>query len=364
LKNIQTEHASVLSRSYTTVLPNTVWLKVYHMTYDHFRLFKISVKITLEKLCHLVESVYDGENKFPSAEKTSDTNPNIRTRICTRLFCNDEYSRVEIYDDSELHYILESCVQGGSSIICEAEDEYPEDVAAPMGHTSSRPELGPGEVIRPRTPDNLRKIRDALLSDAQISPRGLAAEIKTAAKKRKSNQNIITPLSQSQPSSSVSPFSDWPPDGEDVSESEQIPVKRLLHQVVAESKRDWENNIWKWAKDVQKIFAYNIRMIRLVFNLIDSTHEHKNFMEAMNFVKNSPLPLSTTRNMRNYVKIPTAQELSDWLIVMGFSVRLCKYSIDDRLRSTEVVEPETIIVKLTPVSIKYLLKSMLIVIKP
>jgi len=296
------------------------------------------------------------------------------------LQCNDEYSKVEIRDDGDLHYILDSIVKGGSSVICEVYEEYEEDTTEYTLSPSPSIEVGavarrslkPGEIIRPRTPDNLRRIRNTLMRDGfeklkqrsetshkVVLPRGLEDELKTAAKKRKSTLSLLEDVSRAR-SATSSPATQQAGVG---AGSEAVPVKRLVMQVVMEGKKTWENDIWKWAKDVQRIFAYNVRMIRLVFNIVEATYEHKHFTEAMNFAKNSPLPASMA-NVRDYIKVPSPQELSDWLIEIGFSVRFCKYSVEDAGTSTssEIIEPETII-KPAHIPIRYLLKSMLIVLK-
>jgi len=316
------------------------------------------VKISLEKLCQLVENVFD-EGR-PESEIKRDNQVRI-----IKVFCNDELSKVEIRTDDELRYILESCVKGWSSVICEAtevweqEEEGHVNVNRMVEQILMDRKLKPGEIIRPRTPDNLKKIRLTLMRDGfekmkqtglnenqLVMPTHLRDAIKGAARKRKSEGNLASLLGPPPPP----PIED---DGAKIS-------KRLMLQVVMDGKKSWEGDAWKWAKDVQRVFALNIRMVRLVFNLLDAPADHKNFTEAMNFVKNSPLPALMTNN-RDIIKIPAPQELADWLLEMGFSVRFSKYTLEDSTKY-EVIEPETII-RSTRVPIRYLLKSILIVLK-
>jgi len=91
---------------------------------------------------------------------------------------------------------------------------------------------------------------------------------------------------------------------------------------------------------------------------MDTSNDHKNFNEILNFMKNSPLPI-TRKNLPVSPKMQDPSVLTEWLLSVGFWVKQSKYSIERKKKSEEVVETDSIL-RPPDFPAKYMLKSILI----
>jgi len=363
-----------------TVVLNSVWLKVAHRNLGYFRFLKISTKILLGNFIPLVEKVFEekiGNQKANQNEKLSENSDQSKpTQIWIKLFCRDGEKTSEIKTDQELQNMLEECLRG-SPIYCEAVQMSKilpsgNDLPSPEKLKDRKSSLK-NQLIKPSTPETLRKFKEkfrdelAKVVDDQIRTSKKILSKNTPEEDAENLPNIIklpeelehdlkSAVQKQKLGTESDPGREFPILYEQKLENSL--VKRWMGQHTLEGKKTWKSDMLQWESEIQRVFSENPRAIRLLFNLMDTPNDHKNFNEILNFMKNSPLPI-TRKNLPVSPKMQDPSVLTEWLLSVGFWVKQSKYSIERKKKSEEVVETDSIL-RPPDFPAKYMLKSILI----